>query len=185
VIGVLPREFHLPATWEGTDQSLAQPLRTAVWSLDKDIPLKKVQPMNSYVDEWQSQRKFTTLLLGLFAGLALLLALMGIYGVLSNLVAARVREIGIRMAVGARPAEIGKLVLGQSMVPVAAGAALGVAGTLALGRFLESLLFQVRPRDPATIVAATAMILLVVPLAIAVPIRRAARVDCTVALREE
>jgi putative ABC transport system permease protein len=141
--------------------------------------------MDSYVDEWLSQRRFNTLLLGIFAGLALVLAMMGIYGVLSNLVASRVREIGIRMAIGARPGAIGWLVLRQSMIPVAIGLCVGLAGSLALSRFLEALLFQVHPRDPLTLGAAAATILLLSPAAIYAPLRRATRVDCTVALREE
>src|SRR5260370_22393623 len=105
-------------------------------------------PIAQYVDESQSQRKFNTMLMAIFAGLALVLAMMGIYGVLANLVASRVREIGIRMAIGATPAEIGKLVLLQSMIPVAAGLAIGLAGSFALGRFVEALLFQVHSHDP-------------------------------------
>jgi predicted permease len=165
--------------------SLTQALQSAVWSLDKDIPIEKIRPMDLYVDEWQAQRRFNTLLLALFAALALALALMGIYGVLSNLVTSRVREIGIRMALGARPGMIGALVLRQSMIPVAIGALLGLAGSLALSRFLEALLFDVKPRDPLTLALATLGILAAAPLAIAVPLRRATRVECTEALREE
>jgi ABC-type antimicrobial peptide transport system permease subunit len=137
------------------------------------------------VDVWLSQRRFNTLLLEIFAGLALILAMMGIYGVLSNLVASRIREIGIRMAIGASPAAIGRLVLRQSLLPVSAGLAAGLAGSLALGRFLESLLFQVRAHDPLTLALASCTVLLISPAAIYVPLRRATRVECTVALREE
>ena len=166
-------------------RSFTPALRKAVWSLDKDLPVDKVEPMDHYVDEWQAQRKFNTLLLAFFAGLALALAMMGIFGVLSNLVASRVREIGIRIAISARPAGIGWLVLGQSMIPVAIGIAIGLAGSLALSRFLESLLFQVGPRDPLTLAQVVLAILMVSPAAIYVPLRRAMRVDCMVALREE
>jgi len=166
-------------------QSLTRALQSAVWSLDKDIPLEKIEPMDHYVDEWQAQRKFNTLLLSIFGGLALVLALMGIYGVLSHLVASRTREIGIRMAMGARPGLIGALILRQSLAPVALGAAVGLAGSLTLSRFLEALLFDVPPRDPLTLSLATLAILAAVPLAIAAPLRRATRVDCTEALREE
>jgi ABC-type antimicrobial peptide transport system permease subunit len=102
--------------------------------------------MDSYVDEWQSQRKFNTLLMGIFAALAL--AMMGIYGVLSNLLASRVREIGIRMAIGATAGEIARIVLLQSMLPETIGLALGLGGTFAVTRFLEALLFHVHARDP-------------------------------------
>ncbi len=175
----------LVARTSGDPQLLAKNIQEAIWSLDRGIPETKVQMLDYYLDEWQSQRKFNTLLLGVFAGVALLLAMLGIYGVLSNLVTSRVREIGIRMAIGAAPAEIARLILAQSMFPVAIGLVVGLAGTLALGRFVEALLFHVRPRDPLTLALAGAAILLVSPLALFVPLRRATSVDCTVALREE
>lgn len=166
-------------------ESLSGALRNAIWSVDSTLPAPEVLPMQHYVDGWLSQRKFNTLLLGIFAGLALFLGLMGIYGVLANLVASRIREIGIRMAIGATPSEIGRLVLRQGMIPVLLGTFAGLAGSLVLGRFLESLLYQVHPRDPLTLASAAAVILLVSPLAIYIPLYRATRVDCTVALREE
>ena len=166
-------------------QSLAKAIQNAVWSVDKDIAANKVETLDEYLEYFQSQRKFNTLLLVIFAGLALMLAMMGIYGVLANLVASRVREIGIRLAIGATPAEIGRLVLMHGMVPVMAGLAVGLGGSFVLGRFLEALLFQVRPHDPLTLGLAAFGVLLVSPVAVYVPLRRATRVDCTVALREE
>ena len=168
-----------------TQQALHPAIQKAIRAVDPDLPAGDVKPMDYYLDEWLSQRRFNTLLLEIFAGLALALATMGIYGVLSNLVAARVREIGIRMAIGARPAQIGRLVLRQSMVPVAIGLGAGLLGSLALSRFLEALLFRVAAHDPLTLGGAAAAILIAAPLAIYVPLRRAMRVDCTVALREE
>ena len=165
--------------------ALAAAMRSAIGSLDRDLAGAEIQPMQHYLDETLSQPKFNTLLLGIFAALALLLGMMGIYGVLSNLVASRIREIGIRMAIGASPGAIGRMVLRQSLTPVAAGVAAGVAGSLALGRFLESLLFQVKARDPLTLLLAASAVLLISPVAIYWPLRRATRVDCTVALREE
>jgi putative ABC transport system permease protein len=175
----------LIARTTGPVESLAKQVQDAIWSLDRGIPQIKVATMDSYLDDWQSQRKFNTLLLGAFAGLALLLAMVGIYGVLSNLVTSRVREIGIRMAIGAAPAEIGRLILRQSMLPVLIGLAAGLTGTLVLSRFMEALLFQVHARDPLTLALAMTTILLVSPLALFVPLRRATRVDCSVALRDE
>jgi putative ABC transport system permease protein len=166
-------------------QSVNRDIQNAVHAIDKEITASEIRPLEDRLDEWQSQRKFNTLLLAIFAGLALVLAMMGIYGVLSNQVASRVREIGIRMAIGARPAEIGLLVVRQTMIPVIVGIAIGLAGSLALSRFLEALLFQVHPRDPVTLALASATILIVSPVAIYLPVRRATRVDCTVALREE
>jgi len=165
--------------------SLAHSIQSAIWSIDKDVPADKVLGMDFYLDEWQSQRKFNTLLMGIFAGLALLLAMMGIYGVLSNLIASRVREIGIRMAIGATSGQIAKLVLLQSRLPVAIGLVLGLTGTFAISRFLEALLYHVQARDPVTLVLAVCTILLISPVAIYVPLRRATSVDCIVALREE
>ena len=169
----------------GAPESLTKTLQSAVWAIDSSLPASDIKSMGHYVDGWQSQRKFNTLLLGIFAGLALLLAMMGIYGVLSNLVASRVREIGIRMAIGASAAKIGMLVLRQSMAPVTIGLVAGLAGSLALSRYLEALLFQVRSRDPLTLAFAVCTILLISPAAIYFPLRRATRVDCTVALRDE
>src|SRR5262249_45789578 len=121
-----------------SEAELTNLLRKTVWSLDKELPAVAVYPMQHYVDEWLSQRKFNTLLLEIFAALALVLAALGIYGVLANLVAFRVREIGIRMAIGATPQEIGRLVLRQAMTPVSIGIVLGIGGSLLLVRFLES-----------------------------------------------
>jgi putative ABC transport system permease protein len=169
----------------GTPEPLAKAIQLAIWSLDRNIPETKLLTMDFYAGQWEAQRKFNTLLLGIFAGLAVLLAMIGIYGVLSNLVASRVREIGIRMAIGATPSEIGKLMLRQSMVPISIGLGAGLAGTFVLSRFLEALLFHVHARDPLTLALAVSVILLISPLALVVPLRRATRVDCTVALREE
>jgi putative ABC transport system permease protein len=165
--------------------ALASAIRDTVWSLDRGLPAVKVLPMTHYVDGWLSEHRFNTLLLEVFAGLALVLAMMGIYGVLSNLVASRVREIGIRMAIGASPAAIGRMVLRQSLLPVSIGIAAGLAGSLVLGRFLEALLFQVHSRDPLSLTLACCTVLLIAPAAIYIPLRRATSIDCTVALREE
>ncbi len=169
----------------GVPESYGKALQSAVWSIDRDLPADKVLTMDYYSNDLLAERKFNTLLIGIFAALALLLAMMGIYGVLSNLVASRVREIGIRMAIGASPAEIGRMVLRQSMVPVALGLAIGLAGTFALSRFLEALLFRVQARDPLTLAVSAIAILAISPVALYVPLRRATAVDCTVALREE
>ena len=145
----------------------------------------KVKTLDEDAAYWTSQRKFNTRLLEIFAGLALVLAVMGIYGVLSNLVTSRTREIGIRMAVGATPGAISRLVLRQSIVPLAIGLTIGLSGSVAVGRLMGSLLFQVRSWDPLTLTAAVAAILLTSPAALWLPLRRATAVDCTVALREE
>jgi putative ABC transport system permease protein len=169
----------------GAPEAFGKALQSAVWSIDRDLPADKPQTMDFFSNDLLAQRKFNTLLIGIFAALALLLAMMGIYGVLSNLVASRVREIGIRMAIGASPGEIGRMVLRQSMIPVAIGLAIGLAGTFALGQFLQALLFRVPVHDPLTLGASVIAILAISPVALYVPLRRATAVDCTVALREE
>jgi putative ABC transport system permease protein len=168
-----------------SNAALATALRDLVWSLDRNLPPPKCSPWPTTWTSGSRSANFTTFLLGGFAALALILGMLGIYGVLAGLVASRVREIGIRMAIGATPGQIGGLVLSQGMLPVAVGLVAGLAAAMALGRFLESLLFQVKPRDPLTLSLALAAVLLVSPLAVWVPLRRATRVDCTVALREE
>jgi len=168
-----------------TAQVLAAGIRNAAAAADPLLPPPEARAVDYWVGEWSSQRKFNTVLLECFAGLSLLLGMLGVYGVLANLVASRTREIGIRLAIGATPGEVARLVLRQGMLPVAIGLCGGVTASLALGRFMESLLFQVEPRDPLTLAAACTAILLLAPLAILIPMRRATRVDCTTALRAD
>jgi predicted permease len=169
----------------GAPQSVERSLLDAALSVTSDVPADRIKTLDEDAGYWTSQRKFNTCLLEIFAGLALVLAVMGIYGVLSNLVTSRTREIGIRMAVGATPGAISRLVLRQSMVPLAIGLTIGLSGSAAVGRLMGSLLFQVRSWDPLTLTAAVAAILLTSPAALWLPLRRATSVDCTVALREE
>ena len=132
-----------------------------------------------------SRQRFLSLLLGIFAGVALLLAAIGTYGVLSYLVTERQREIGIRVALGASAAGIVRLVLRQGMAITVTGIAVGIVGALALARVTQSLLFGVSPTDPATYIAVGSMILLVALLACLIPAQRAMRVDPLVAIRNE
>ena len=132
-----------------------------------------------------AQRRFAMRLLSLFAAAALALSALGIYGVIAFGVSRRTREIGIRMALGARPRDVQSLILGQGLRLILAGVAFGVAGALALTGALSALLYGVSPRDPATIGAITALLVLVSLAATWFPARRAARVDPTVALRSE
>ena len=169
----------------GAPETLARMLIETARSVAPDLPAAEVKTLDEAAAYWTSQRKFNTLVMGIFAGLALLLAVVGIYGVLSHLVASRTREIGIRMALGATPGAIGRLVLRQTMAPVAAGAAAGLGGCLLLGRLVASLLYQVEARDPLTLSVAAGAILLVAPVAAYLPLRRATGVACTEALRQE
>jgi ABC-type antimicrobial peptide transport system permease subunit len=141
--------------------------------------------MDAFVDEWLEYRWFGLVLLATFAGAALALAMLGVHSVLANLVAARTREIGIRMTLGAIRSDVVRLVVGQTAPAIVVGLAVGLVGSLGLGVLIRSMLFQVRPYDPVTLVLAAAALLAVTPLALWWPIRRATRLSCTVALREE
>jgi ABC-type antimicrobial peptide transport system permease subunit len=129
--------------------------------------------------------RFYGALLGAFAAVALALASIGVYGVISYGVARRTREIGLRLALGARPREVVRLVIRQGMLPAAGGAALGVLGALALTRNLDRLLYGVRPTDPATLVVVTLVLIAVAFVACLVPARRASSVDPMTALRTD
>jgi len=131
------------------------------------------------------ERRFTNLLLGAFAATALLLAAAGIYGVMSLEVASRFKEIAVRMALGARPGNVFRLVLRHGATLAAAGMAAGLLGSLAMTRLLSGLLFEVRPSDPPTLCAVVLILGIVALLACAAPARRATRVDPIAALRQD
>ena len=160
-------------------------IRQVLAQLDSTLPLYSVRTMNELVAEHASGQQFLALLLGLFSGLALLLAAVGIYGVLSYLVTQRTREIGIRMSLGASRSDVLGLVLKQGMRLAGVGFALGLVGALAAGRLLSSLLHNVRPSDPGIIVLTALCLGTVAFAACYLPARRAAKVDPVVALRHE
>jgi putative ABC transport system permease protein len=165
-------------------EALIASIRRQLRDVDPDLPLAHVRTMGEQFTESVSQPRFQTLLLGVFSGLALLLGSVGIYGVLSYSVVSRKREIGIRAALGGRPADIVKLVLGQGFWLVARGLAMGIVLSLATGRLLQSLLFQVKPSDFGTYAAVCALLAAAGFLASYLPARAAARIDPSVALRE-
>jgi len=165
--------------------TLANAVRQAVWSVDKDQPLEKVITMDEAAAESVTLRKVSMILLVLFAAISLFLALLGLYGVMSRLVTHRTPEIGVRMALGASPWDISRLVVGKGLWLAAAGIVLGTAAALALTRVLSSLLFGVRPEDPATFTAVGLLLSAVAAFASYIPARRAAKVDPMVALRYE
>ena len=156
-----------------------------IWSVDKAQPIEDVATMDQLLAKSNATPRFQALLLGTFGGLGLLLAVVGIYGVISYSAAHRTREIGIRMALGAKPNQVMRLVLAQGLILALIGVAIGIVASLALMRVLSSLLFGVSPTDPLTFGSVTAILILVALAASYIPARRAMRVDPMVALRHE
>jgi putative ABC transport system permease protein len=156
-----------------------------VWSVEKDLPITSVVTMERIRSRSIAQPRLTALLLSVFAGLALILAAVGIYGVMAYSVTQRTHEMGLRMALGARASDVLALVIGQGMLLAVIGVGLGLAGALAMTRVLEKFLWGVRPTDPAVFIALSLLLGAVATLASYVPARRATHVDPMVALRYE
>ena len=178
-----PRTVYLVARTAGDPLRLANAVRGSVLAVDHDQPVSDVKTMDAVLEGTLGQRRLTMLLLGLFAGVALLLALVGINGVTAYAVAQRTQELGIRRALGAQQADILRLVLKQALVLALSGAALGIGGALALTRVMKSLLFQTSATDPATLAGIPLLFVLVALAASYFPARRAARIDPMAALR--
>jgi predicted permease len=165
--------------------AMANTLRSAMHELDAELPLANVLTMREILSESISSRRFQTLLAGIFAGAALLLACLGIYGVISYSVARRTSEIGIRIALGAQASQVSILVLRQGIQPVLGGLVVGVAAALAAGQLISGFLFGTEPRDPAAISAVVVILLVVAAGACWAPARRASRIDPMAALHVE
>jgi putative ABC transport system permease protein len=170
---------------KGEPLSLASTVRAALWEIDKDQPVSNIRTMEDVLSGSIARQRFSMLLLGIFAVLALVLAAVGIYGVMSYSVAQRTREIGIRMALGAQRRDVLKLVISQGMKLAIAGVTAGLAGAFLLTRLIESLLFGVSANDPVTFILIAFLLTGVALLACYVPARRATRVDQIIALRYE
>jgi len=168
---------------QGDPLSLVGGVRKEVNALDPDQPIAAIRPMTEWVAMSAAGARYRTTLLGLFALLAMILAATGIYGVMSYSVAQRTQEIGVRMALGARPLDVLKLVVRQGMMLALIGVVVGLAGALALTRVMSSLLFGVTERDPITFVAVAALLIVVAFISCFVPAHRATKVDPLVALR--
>ena len=160
-------------------------IKAAVAKIDKDQPVTRVRTMEEVAADTIAQPRFRAELIGSFAALALVLAAVGIFGVLAFSVSQRTREFGIRMALGARASSVLGLVLASGFRIILAGIAVGIAGATVLTRFLGTLLYGVKPTDPLTFVATPALLAAVALIACAAPAWRATRVDPAVALRQE
>jgi predicted permease len=169
----------LPAT------ALMGPVRREIAAVDKGTPVYDVRTMDDIVSGSMSRSRFDTALFGIFGLLALLMVVAGIYAVISYSVAQRTHEIGIRMALGARKGDVLRMVVGQGIRLALIGVAIGLAGAVALTRFLSSLVYGVKPTDPLTFIAVPLVLVAVALLACYFPARRAAKVDPMVALRHE
>jgi putative ABC transport system permease protein len=159
--------------------------RARIKEVDSDLPIFDVKTMSDAVSESVAQPRFYTILLGSFAAIALLLAALGIYGVISYTVSQRTRELGIRIALGSSQGGVMRLVVGQGMALTGAGVVLGLAGSYWLTRLIASLLFGVGAADAPTFGAVAVVLLGVAGLASYIPARRAARVDPLIAMRAE
>jgi ABC-type antimicrobial peptide transport system permease subunit len=160
-------------------------VRAAIRALDPSAPVTEISTVEAEIGESLAVRRFQVQLLSLFSVLAVLLAAVGIFGLMAQLVVRRTPEIGVRMALGATPREVLKMVLRQGVLSASVGAAAGIGGALALGRVLKSLLFGVSAFDPISYAGAIAVMALAVLLACGLPAWRAARVDPMVALRND
>ncbi|MCI0486570.1 MAG: ABC transporter permease [Blastocatellia bacterium] len=182
----LPARSMMLAVRTAADPSaLAGPIREAIWSFDRSLPLERLETMEGIVSRSLAQPRFYALLLMIFAGVALTMSIAGIYGVMAYSVAQRTGEFGIRIALGARPRDILKLVLRRSMALAFAGIALGLSASFALTRFLSSLLYATTPVDTVTFATVSVLLIACSLAACYIPARRATKVDPMIALRYE
>ena len=179
------RSMSLVIRTAGDPAALAPALRNAIWVVDPNQPISDIRPMPEIVAENLTASRMTSAMLGVFAGIATLLAALGIYGVISYSVAQRTHEIGIRLALGAGQRDIVKMVVGQGLALAGIGVAMGLAGAFAMTRSLSSLLYGVSGTDPAIFIGVTLVLIVVAFVASYFPARRATRVDPMVALRYE
>jgi putative ABC transport system permease protein len=167
----------------GEPTTFAAAVREAIRTVDKEVPIYNLKTMNDVVSTAAATRRVPMLLLSAFAGVAMLLAMLGIYGVTSYYVTQRTQEIGLRMALGAQVSDVLKLVLKRAMLLAAIGVGIGIAGAVVVTRYLQTLLFGVKPIDVVTFFAVALILVAVVFIACLVPARRAAKIDPLEALR--
>jgi putative ABC transport system permease protein len=184
-LGPSAETIHLMARTASDPRNLVRPIQQAVWKADKNLAVYDAMTMNQVYAETLSSNRLGTVIISLFAFVGLLLAALGIYGVISYAAGQRTHEIGIRMALGATTSDVLKLVMKQGVVPTFVGLTIGIAAAFALSRLMSSVLFSVEASDPTTFVGVTVVLMVVALLACYVPARRAAKVDPMVALRHE
>jgi putative ABC transport system permease protein len=177
------RALNLAIAADVEPAGLASAVRQQLKEIDPALPLSNVLTMNEVASRSMASRRAVMLLLAIFSVLALVLAAAGIYGVMAHIVALRTSEIGVRMTLGARPADVMRLVLGEGLVQALIGLVIGVGGAVLLMRWLRTLLFEVSPTDPLTLLAVMVVLLATALAACVVPARRAMRVDPVTALR--
>jgi predicted permease len=175
--------FLVSAQWER--DGIVDDVRGAVRDARPGVVVPLVEPLEQWVDRYRGRARFGTVLVGVFAGLAVVLASLGVYGVIAYSVSRRRRELGLRLALGARPGELAAVVVRSGLVPAAVGTVLGVALAMAGGRVLDGLLFGVDARDPVTIAVVALIVLVVAGAASCVPALRASRSDPMVAMRSD
>ncbi len=180
-----PRYLTLVVRTSSDPMRLAAAVQSEVWTIDKNLPVSEIMSMEDAISASIAQQRFNMLLLGIFAAVALVLAIVGIYGVMSYSVTQRTHEIGIRMALGARSSDVLRMIVGQGMVLVAVGIGVGLVGAFLLTRLMESLLFGVSVTDPLTFIAISIVLAGVALGACFIPARRATKVDPMIALRYE
>jgi putative ABC transport system permease protein len=180
-----PVTMDIAVRTRGAPSSATSALRAALHEVDADIPMARVRTLQDLVDASMGQRRLSAILIGVFAGIALLLASIGIYGVMSYTVARRTRELGLRVALGAPRAGVLSLVLRQGAGLVAIGVGIGLAGAFGLSKLIASQLYSVTPTDPVTFASVTGLLAAVAVGATLIPALRATRIDPIVALREE
>ena len=184
----VPRRFSLVVKGirgDGDPMSLARPVQQAIWSLNPNLPLAQVRSMEQVVERSMARTSFTLLLLAVGAAVALLLGAVGIYGVISYVVSQRTQEIGVRMALGAKRADVSGMILKEGLALALLGIGLGLAGALGITRFMRALLFEVSTTDPATFAAVPLLLAAVALLASYLPARKAAGVEPLEAIRYE
>jgi putative ABC transport system permease protein len=181
---------HGAASWwavrtDGDPSALANSVREVVRGAGRETFINQLQPMDSLVTKAQAQTRFSLLLIGVFSTIAALLAGVGLYGVLATSVRQRTAEIGVRMALGAAPSRIFRLMVGKGLFLSAIGIGIGLLGAVAFTRVLASMLLEVKPTDPVTFVSVAVLFMVIAVLASFLPARRAAGLDPTTALRNE